>query len=550
MCLYPLARCIRLCNFATALSGLSFVYATMNWVKLLSFGSLALIAVCLALVSVVDFLQPPAAEAPSRYTSLPMLLLWGVMAVAATFFLWRVRRKLRGPVLLLHFSFLVMLAGALTTHLFSENGKMELLLSAKPSDAFLRADGTVGHLPFAVQLTHCETQHHADGDAPKNFIASLLVIEPDGQPLVATVAPNRLLSHCHWRFCLQTLSPERCRLSLRHDPWGLGITYFGYALLFFALLLPLLHREKMLRLLLMPLLCVGGGFAFILLIRFFEWDTLALYNGFVAPEMVKSTCFAGSFLLLCNAFLIDRRNTLNRALQVCGFALLLLVALWCVGLLALRGSLSGYAPFAGGFDAMLLLALCGALLTLQLRTLHRLFPSLGLFLVALSLWTASPDGSLPLPRPVAPILASPLLSLHVVTIIAAYALLALLSLLSAAALLALYLEKLGKVSALSAMALCRFAQRLLRPALLLLTAGIFIGAVWGSKAWGSYWSWDPKETWALITLLVYALPLHRTALPLFSRPRAFCLYAWLAFAAVLMTYFGVNHLLGGMHSYA
>ena len=141
----------------------------MNWVKLLSFGSLALIAFCLALVSVVDFLQPPAADAPSRYTSLPMLLLWGVMAVAAAFFLWRVRRKLRGSVLFLHFSFLVMLAGALTTHLFSENGKMELLLGAKPSDAFLRADGTVGHLPFAVQLTHCETQRHADGDAPKNL---------------------------------------------------------------------------------------------------------------------------------------------------------------------------------------------------------------------------------------------------------------------------------------------------------------------------------------------------------------------------------------------
>lgn len=522
----------------------------MKWIKLLSFGSLALMAVALAVVSVADFLQPAAADAPLRYTSPVLLLLWGVMAVSAVWLLWRGRRRLRFPILLLHLAFLVMLAGAFTTHLFSEDGKMELQVGTKPSDAFLRTDGTVGHLPFSVQLERCETLCHGEDGQPKDFVASLLVVAPDGRQTVAAVAPNRLFSQSHWRFCLQTISADRCHLSLRHDPWGLGVTYFGYALLFLALLLPLFRRKKMLRLLLPPLLCVGGGFAFILLTRFFEWDTLALHNGFVAPEMVKSACFAGSFLLLCNAFLIDRRNTLNRALRVCGFALLLLVALWCVLLLALRGSLSGYAPFAGGFDAMLLLALCGALLTLLLRKHHRLFPSLGLFLVALSLWTASPDGSLPSPCPVAPILASPLLSLHVVTIIAAYALLALLSLLGAAALLALRLEKKGYTSASAALALHQTARRLLRPAVSLLAIGIFIGAVWGSVAWGSYWSWDPKETWALITLLLYALPLHRATLPCFSSPAVFSLYTWLAFAAVLMTYFGVNFLLGGMHSYA
>jgi ABC-type transport system involved in cytochrome c biogenesis permease subunit len=91
---------------------------------------------------------------------------------------------------------------------------------------------------------------------------------------------------------------------------------------------------------------------------------------------------------------------------------------------------------------------------------------------------------------------------------------------------------------------------LLYPALLLLTLGIFIGAVWANQSWGAYWSWDPKETWALITLFIYSFPLHNKSMAVFSRPGLFNLYCFIAFASVLMTYLGVNYLLGGMHSYA
>ena len=80
--------------------------------------------------------------------------------------------------------------------------------------------------------------------------------------------------------------------------------------------------------------------------------------------------------------------------------------------------------------------------------------------------------------------------------------------------------------------------------------GIFLGAVWANVSWGNYWSWDPKESWALITLLVYAVPLHKASIGLFRQPRAYHIYIIAAFLAVLITYFGVNFLLGGMHSYA
>ena len=82
------------------------------------------------------------------------------------------------------------------------------------------------------------------------------------------------------------------------------------------------------------------------------------------------------------------------------------------------------------------------------------------------------------------------------------------------------------------------------------SAGIFIGAVWAGQSWGRYWGWDPKETWALITMLVYSLPLHASSLPAFRRDRFFAVYVMTAFLTVLMTYFGVNFVLGGLHGYA
>ena len=92
-----------------------------------------------------------------------------------------------------------------------------------------------------------------------------------------------------------------------------------------------------------------------------------------------------------------------------------------------------------------------------------------------------------------------------------------------------------------------FVRAMLYPALAFLGYGIFIGAIWANVSWGNYWSWDPKETWALITFMVYAVPAHKS---FHLSNRSFRLYMALAFLTILMTYFGVNYLLGGMHSYA
>lgn len=93
-------------------------------------------------------------------------------------------------------------------------------------------------------------------------------------------------------------------------------------------------------------------------------------------------------------------------------------------------------------------------------------------------------------------------------------------------------------------------RRVLPVALAFLAIGIFVGAYWANISWGTYWSWDPKEVWALITMMVYAVPVHTASLPRFCSDSFYRIYMVAAFLCVLMTYFGVNYVLGGMHSYA
>ena len=140
-------------------------------------------------------------------------------------------------------------------------------------------------------------------------------------------------------------------------------------------------------------------------------------------------------------------------------------------------------------------------------------------------------------RPLMPVLRSPLLWIHVLSIIVSYAAFALL------AVCGLW----GLVSTRSGAKLAETGLTALYPAQFMLAFGIVIGSLWANISWGNYWSWDPKETWALITFLVYSLPL--CGLRYFRKPKVFSIFCIVAFLCVLFTYFGVNYLLGGLHAY-
>ena len=244
-------------------------------------------------------------------------------------------------------------------------------------------------------------------------------------------------------------------------------------------------------------------------------------------------------LLLCVLMLVSVKG---RWLKTVMLSFVVLLEIYVTLQLALRWWLGGHIPVSNGPETMLFMAWVLLLLTFFLRKSVPIITAFGPLISSFCLLVALLGGSNSQITPLMPVLQSPLLSVHVLTVMCAYALFALQLLLGIQALFIRKSPQLEKTTALS--------QFLLYPAVFLLVIGIFLGAVWANVSWGNYWSWDPKETWALITLMVYAVPFHSNSIPKFRQPLVYHVYMICAFLSVVITYFGVNYLLGGMHSYA
>ncbi|MBR4276346.1 MAG: cytochrome c biogenesis protein CcsA [Prevotella sp.] len=263
------------------------------------------------------------------------------------------------------------------------------------------------------------------------------------------------------------------------------------------------------------------------------------YNHLAAQRWVVFL-FLTLSLLLC-----IMQNFRSRAFNLQFSILPLIFLAYLTLLLALRWWIGGHVPLSNGYETMLFMAWAMLIITLVLGRKFRILLGFGNLVASLCFLVAMLASGTPQITQMMPVLQSPLLSIHVVVVMCAYSLFALQALLGIQTLWLIHRREHQRVAQATAL-----SQLLLYPAVFLLTIGIFIGAVWANVSWGTYWQWDPKETWALITMMVYAVPLHRASLGVFRSPRFYHLYVILAFLSVLVTYFGVNYLLGGMHSYA
>lgn len=751
----------------------------MKRLKILSFGTLALLAVIMTAATIAEQICGTAVARRYFYTSPAVITLWAVCAVSAAMLVWRSRMGIGAR--LIHAAFLLMLCGALTTHLTSVTGRLRLQSGAQPVRCLTTADSTAVALPFSISLTSNTTVYYPGTTEPADYITEVQICGNSGATVHGRISMNNVLVYDGWRFC-QTAMGDGCSiLTVSHDPYGIAITFSGYALLLIGMLVYFFQSQSAFRSLLrhqawrrtacaatlscimLPslasapqtlqrgvaksfgrlyvfhngriqpmqslaydfcrklygkaeydgmtpeqvltgwifyyddwktepmirvkddamrrLLGIEGEYARLVDfydvrgykpatvpleerghawreldekfrlastvftgkgIRIFpytasdksatQWlswaDTLPaeapaeyrsyikgsisyvaqclhsgrniaanaalqkirqrqqteapggalpsaarfsaelLYNRIADTLPAAAACLAAG--LIFYAFAMRRivsaeiRHTTEtgraqaprrRSTALCSALqtmLLAAVLLWALLLLSLRGYIGGYAPFANGFETLLLMTALSACCAVAARRHTPFSQPLGLLLCGMSLLTGMMSSRNPAVGPLMPVLASPLLSIHVVVIMTAYALFALMALNGASALLLRCFSKAERrITADETVMLLSLASRqLLCPALLLLTAGIFVGAVWASQSWGAYWSWDPKETWALITMIVYAFPLHSRSMPLFRQPLFFSAWCVAAFAAVLMTYFGVNYILGGMHSYA
>lgn len=237
------------------------------------------------------------------------------------------------------------------------------------------------------------------------------------------------------------------------------------------------------------------------------------------------------------------RMTKKREIKALNIALPILLGVSFLALtfgLALRWIISGNIPMSNGYESMLTVAWFVMLISILMQLRIRIVMVFGFLISGFFLLVSHINQMDPAIGQMMPILNSPLLSIHVSIIMMSYAL---LSLTFICGIMGICLRSHGKeLQALS--------RLFLYPALTTMGFGIFIGAIWANVSWGNYWSWDSKETWALITFMIYAVVVHTQSLPVFRKPLVYHIYITLAFMSIAMTYFGVNYFLTGMHSYA
>lgn len=273
-----------------------------------------------------------------------------------------------------------------------------------------------------------------------------------------------------------------------------------------------------------------------------------IYNQFDYSKSVAMACICIGlicFIYYCHC-MASQKRTSRKAIIILNI-LLWIVFTYLSAAICLRGYVSNHLPLSNGFETMQFMAWCTLLLTFLLQRKFAMLLPFGFLLCGLTLMVSMLGESNPQITQLMPVLQSPLLSIHVVVIMIAYSLLAFIMLNGVTAVI---LHQSQKECKEQIERLQIISQIILYPAIFLLAIGIFIGAVWANVSWGRYWGWDPKEVWALITMLVYALALHLRSLPWFHRTMFFHVFCITAFITVLITYFGVNFLLGGMHSYA
>ena len=401
----------------------------MKYVRHITSVLIILLIAVLAAGTVVEKLHGSDFARIHVYGAWWFVALWALVALLIVYMAVKGKMWKQLAVGTLHLSILFILLGALLTMLTGQHGRMKLEPNRPNSHFFINEHGEITKeaLPFSLTLDRFEIETYPNSSKPKDYVSYLRLSDGQTQKDVV-ISMNNILKHKHYRFYQSDYDDKgNSILDVARDPWGIGVTYTGYALLFLSLV-ALVARPSL-----------RGG-------------------------TTKQS--------------ISRQS--SRVITISWLSVLVVL-----------------------------------LVVLYIRMLT---------------------------HPLLPVLRSPFFSLHISTIVTAYALL--LGILVVGVIALIRPKNLARMERLKSLSMA-----MLYPAVALLAIGIFIGAIWANVSWGNYWSWDPKEVWALITLLIYAAPLHEKLWKSFQKPLFFHIYGILAFLSVAFTYFGVNLLLGGVHAY-
>lgn len=273
------------------------------------------------------------------------------------------------------------------------------------------------------------------------------------------------------------------------------------------------------------------------------YDTLNIFTR-LAPTYATLSILLLAFTIVG----IFKRKRISVAINILSAAMLLAFCIHTLGL-AMRWYISGHAPMSNGYESMILVSWAATLGGLLFARKSTIALAISTLMAAATLLVAHINSMNPEITALVPVLNSYWLSIHVATITASY------GFLSICALVGLFNMSVAAFTVSERFEaiineLTIISKLLMIIGLYLLTIGCFIGAIWANESWGRYWSWDPKETWCLVTIIVYAFIIHMHHIPQLSSRLVYNVSSVWAIASILMTYFGVNYFLGGMHSYA
>ena len=283
-------------------------------------------------------------------------------------------------------------------------------------------------------------------------------------------------------------------------------------------------------------------------------NTEVLYNKYdIFKKLFSWYMYAGSllFILLIIQIFRDKSKPINITVTVFKFIILGLFALHTAGLIV-RWYISGHAPWSDAYESMIYVAWATMFFGLAFGRKSDLTIASTAFVTSMILMIAHWNWMDPAIANLQPVLNSYWLMIHVAVIVASYGPFTLGMILGVVSLLLMIFttKENKKKMQLNIEELTAINEMALTVGLVMLTIGNFLGGMWANESWGRYWGWDPKETWALVSIMIYAFVIHMRLIPGLRGRWFFNLMSIVAFASILMTYFGVNFYLAGLHSYA
>ncbi len=277
------------------------------------------------------------------------------------------------------------------------------------------------------------------------------------------------------------------------------------------------------------------------------------YNKYdIFKKLFSWYLYAGVLMLISALLFMFQKNKILSTLVFISKALIYVCFfLHSLGLV-MRWYVSGHAPWSDAYESIIYISWATMLFGLILGRKSKLTLAVTSFVVSMILMVAHWNWLDPSIANLQPVLNSYWLMIHVAIIVASYGPFAIGMILGFLSLVLMtFLHKKNhEILKLNIKKLLLINESALTIGLVLLTIGNFLGAMWANESWGRYWAWDPKETWALISILLYALIIHLRLLPKLKGKWLFALVSVVAFYSILMTYFGVNFYLSGLHSYA